>query len=112
MARQEIVQLVDDIDGGEANETVQFALDGKHYEIDLSDTHAKALRENLADYIEHGRRIATEPPRRRQRAGGTPARADRAQTQAIRDWARANGHEISERGRIPKAVVDAFNAAH
>lgn len=112
MARQEIVQLVDDIDGGEANETVQFALDGKYYEIDLSDTHAKALRENLADYIEHGRRIAAEPPRRRQRVGEAPARTDRAQTQAIRDWARVNGHEISERGRIPKAVVEAFEAVH
>ena len=113
MAQQVIMTLVDDFDGSAADETVTFALDGRSYEIDLTAEHAKALRENLADYIDHGRRIsqrAAKEPATAQRGGRTAV--DREQTQAIREWARQNGHEVSDRGRVPKRVVDAFNAAH
>lgn len=112
MAQRHIVQLIDDIDGGEATETVNFSLDGAAYVIDLSADNAAKLRDALALYIAHGRRSsrASAPaggsPRR-----GRPARSDREQTQAIREWARNNGHKVGEKGRIPATILEAYNAA-
>jgi hypothetical protein len=104
------IKLVDDLDGGPADETVQFSLDGRDYEIDLSTQHAQALRENLADYTEHARRAGKgdRPGRRRHSRDGRPNHAEAA---AIRTWARENGYEVSGRGRIPKTVVEAYRAA-
>jgi hypothetical protein len=106
MAVREI--LVDDLDGSEAVETISFGIDGQGYEIDLNAEHAKALRENLADYIEVARRI---------RAGKQPAakptrkpQSSRDESTAIREWARARGHEIADRGRIPGKIVEAYRA--
>ncbi len=116
MAQKTIVQLFDDLDGtaGDDIRSVEFSLDGVNYEIDLTEANAERLREELADFISAARRTGG----RIKRASG-PSTAKQAgegrskeQTKAIRDWARQNGHEISERGRIPSAVVEAFEAAH
>jgi hypothetical protein len=110
MAQKVVVSLVDDLDGGIAQETVQFSLDGKHYEIDLSDTNAAALRNTLATYIESARRPSGS---RRLRAAPSPSSpsVDREQNQAIRDWARAKGMKVSDRGRIPSEVLTAYHQA-
>ncbi len=110
MAQKHIVQLIDDLDGVEAQETVSFSLDGTRYEIDLSEDNANRLRDALAIYIANARRSTRY---------GAPAsavrrthRADREQTAAIREWARNNGHRIGDKGRIPSAVLDAYNSVH
>lgn len=113
MAKKVTVTLVDDFDGeAAADETVEFALDGVTYEIDLSTKNAKALRNDLKKWVEAGRRVGG---RRRGRAAAAPGRGraaiDREQSAAIRDWARRNGHNVSTRGRIPAEVIDAFHAA-
>lgn len=120
MATMTTVTLVDDLDGSEAEESVTFALDGASYEIDLSEKNARKLREALAGYVEHARRVDGSrrgAGRGRSRAGrggrGGPRTApDREQTAAIREWARANGYEVSERGRLSATVLEAFEAAH
>jgi hypothetical protein len=114
MARRIVHQLVDDIDGsvlevGEG-ETVHFSVNGTSYEIDLSSAHAEELRQALEPYISAGRRAgsssATRTASTRKRPGRNPEVA------AIRSWANANGHSLSERGRIPAAVVEAYHAAN
>lgn len=110
MAQKHIVQLIDDLDGREASETVSFALDGTRYEIDLSPDNAAKLRDSLAVYIANARRSARSGPRSVGR--GRPHRTDREQTAAIRDWARKNGHRVGEKGRIPAHVLDAYNDNH
>lgn len=114
MAQKTVVQLIDDLDGttSESIETVSFGLDGVTYEIDLNDANAGKLRDHLADYIGSARRTGGRmkrnvPPTARQGSG--PAR-NREQTQAIREWAKSNGWAISDRGRIPAEVVDAYEA--
>ena len=107
MAQKVHITLEDDLDGGEATETVTFGLDGRSYEIDLNDKNAQALRDSLARYVAAGRRAggssrATASKRRTQ--VGTSARE-------IRDWARSNGHKVPDRGRIPADVREAFEAA-
>lgn len=108
--RQVITRLLDDLDGGDADETVEFGLDGIIYRIDLSAEHAAELRGTLARYIAHGQRVGRATGKHPRPANG--ARLPRAQTQAIRDWATANGYRLSERGRIPRDVLDAYKAAH
>ena len=114
MAQKIQVLLVDDLDGGDADETVSFSLDGSAYEIDLSSDNAAALRDVLADYIGHARKSgrASARPSAASRPGRGSVRADREQTQAIREWARNSGHKVSERGRIPAAVIEAYNSEH
>ncbi|MCL2780308.1 MAG: Lsr2 family protein [Actinomycetia bacterium] len=114
MAKKVQVTLVDDIDQGSAAETVQFGLDGTSYEIDLSKANAKKLRDALATYIEHARRASGGRGARRgaSRTGRAPARTDREQVQAIREWARKNGYKVSDRGRVPATVMEAYHAAH
>ena len=113
MAKKVTVTLVDDFDGdGPADETVEFAIDGVTYEIDLSVKNAKKIREDFKQWIEAGRRVGG---RRRGRPGvpGGRGRAsiDREQSAAIREWARRNGHKVSTRGRIPAEIIEAFHAA-
>jgi hypothetical protein len=118
MAQKVDVTFIDDIDGTDAAGTVMFALDGRAYEIDLSDDNAARLRDSLATFVASARRSGGAAPRkaRTPRAPAedesTPSRANREETAAIRAWARENGHEVSERGRIPKAVVQAYQSAH
>ncbi len=109
MAKIETVQFVDDLDGSDAEGTVAFGLDGRAYEIDLCEANAVKLREQLAPYIELGRKVgrAAAPA---ARAAQSPVRAGREQTAAIREWARKRGHDVASRGRIPKGIVDAYHA--
>lgn len=123
MAQKVVVSLVDDLDETEADETVEFGIDGATYEIDLSDSNAAKLRDVLADYVAHSRRLSG---RRRsasraaapasgataRRGGGGRASVDREQNQAIREWARKQGMTVSERGRIPSEVSEAYHKAH
>jgi hypothetical protein len=112
MATVTEVKLVDDLDGQLADETVQFAVDGRQYSIDLAADNANRLRETLTPFVSAARRSTR--PRPRSRAAATsapPSRSDREQTQAIRDWARRHGHKIAERGRIPADVMRAYNAS-
>lgn len=108
------VLLVDDLDGGTADETVSFGLDGASYEIDLSADNATKLREAFSLYVGHARRAGRSGGRAASAARGSrgATRVDREQTQAIREWARSNGHKVSERGRIPAAVLEAYNSAN
>ena len=120
MAQKVEVRFVDDLDGSEAAGTVSFGLDGRSYEIDLSDDNAARLRDALASFVAAARRSGG--PRRGRTAPrdagegadapARPARPSRQATAAIRTWARENGHEVSERGRIPNSVVQAYEAAH
>lgn len=110
MARKVVVTLTDDIDDTlSADETVTFAIDGVEYEIDLSSKNAAKLRKAVAPFVEAGRKVSS----RKQRAARTTPSStpmDRKQSTAIREWARANGHTVSDRGRIAQPVIDAYNA--
>jgi hypothetical protein len=108
MAQRVNVVLVDDIDGSDAVETVSFSLDGVGYEVDLSEAHAAELRAALALYIGHARR--TGGRRRKAQASGSGGSGTSAAE--IRDWARQNGWEVSERGRVSAEVREAYAAAH
>ena len=109
--RKLVTELVDDIDGGRADETVSFALDGRSYEIDLSAHNAASLRKALDEYVSRARKAGGEVTRVRKASTASSPR-DPSQTRAIRDWAQRNGHAISSRGRIPRPVVTAYEAAH
>ena len=108
MASVTEVRLVDDIDGGEADETVAFDLEGKNYEIDLSENHAAKLREVLAPYVAAARRARSSPTARGRRTTPAHPSADRQETAAIREWAVANGFAVSTRGRIAAKVREAY----
>jgi hypothetical protein len=114
MAQQVTVSLVDDLSGAQADETVAFGLDGKSYEIDLSKSNADKLRDVLANFVVAARK-AGRTGRSAERAStraGAPARAvavDREQNQAIREWARKRGMKVSDRGRIPSEISDAYH---
>jgi Lsr2 len=115
MAKKVTVTLVDDFDGeGNADETVEFGLDGVTFEIDLTTKNAAKLRADLTKWIDAGRRVGGRRRGRGAVAGagrGGRASIDREQSAAIREWARRNGHNVSTRGRIPADVIDAFHAA-
>jgi hypothetical protein len=113
VAQKVNIVLVDDLDGSEATETVSFALDGTNYEIDLNDDNASALREALAGYVGHARKVAGGR-RSGRKAGASSASAAAGGPSAadIRAWARDNGFELSERGRVPAEVRQAYDAAH
>jgi hypothetical protein len=110
MAQKIQVLLVDDIDGSTADETVTFALDGVSYEIDLTDEHASQLREDFAKWVGAARKVSGRSAARPAR--GTARRSSSSDADAIRQWARANGHKVSDRGRIPASVREAYEAAH
>jgi hypothetical protein len=103
MAQRVAITLIDDIDGGEAAETVEFSLDGKSYEIDLSESHAEELRSVLAPFINSGRRQA--------RSGKAFHRTiEKPDPATLRAWARSRGLDIPARGRIPQRVYDTFSS--
>ncbi|MGM1060538.1 histone-like nucleoid-structuring protein Lsr2 [Saccharothrix sp. Mg75] len=117
MAQKVLVQLIDDLDGtpAEDGQTVSFGLDGVSYEIDLRPQNADRLRDALADFVAGARKLGGRPKRA---VAGAPVRRpgsearNKEQTKAIREWARKNGHDLADRGRIPAGVIDAFEAAH
>lgn len=112
MAQKVQVLLVDDIDGGDADETVQFALDGVSYEIDLSTKNAAKMRDALAGYVAESRRVGARVGRRRGGRARAASANGGSSASEVREWARANGHQVSDRGRVPASVMDAFRAAH
>jgi Lsr2 len=101
--------FIDDIDGSEAEGTVRFALDGAEYEIDLNAKHADALRKSLAKYIDAARRSAGAA--RRPARSGRRAAATGVNTTEVREWAKAQGIEVKDRGRVPAELVVRFRAA-
>ncbi|WP_091287388.1 histone-like nucleoid-structuring protein Lsr2 [Micromonospora haikouensis] len=121
MAKQIIHKLIDDLDGGDADETVKFALDGVQYEIDLSASNAEELRAVLGPYTSHGakvgrgggavgdRMVRTSATPAGSRRVGSATAVNREQNRAIRDWAKRAGKNISDRGRIPQDVVVEFH---
>jgi hypothetical protein len=99
-----MTQLTDDTDGSPADETARFALDGREYEIDLSEVNAKALRQMIEPYATAGRRVTSR--------GRAITRVETTvDTAAVRAWAASNGIEVSARGRLPKGVVEQYRAA-
>ncbi|MFP8963998.1 histone-like nucleoid-structuring protein Lsr2 [Streptomyces nanhaiensis] len=109
MAQKVQVLLVDDIDGGEADETVTFALDGKTYEIDLTTANADKLRDLLEPYVRNGRRTGGRSARGKSRPAAGGASQDTAK---IRAWAKENGYEVNDRGRVPANIREAYEKAN
>jgi hypothetical protein len=108
MASRTIIEMTDDLDGGQADETVTFALDGQAFEIDLSTENAKALRDSVAEFVAAGRRVRAAAARP---AATTKRRSSRDDVQAVREWAKGQGFTVSDRGRIPAQVQSAYDAA-
>ena len=106
MAQKVNIVLVDDLDGSDASETVSFGLDGTAYEIDLNDKNAAALREALSGYVGHARKVSSSSRRRKSATTSGPGASE------IRDWAKANGMKVSDRGRVSAEVRQAYDAAH
>ncbi|GAB09768.1 putative LSR2-like protein [Gordonia araii NBRC 100433] len=107
MARKAVIQVFDDLDGKqlESHETVRFSVDGKSYEFDTSPSNAAKFRDSLAKYISVSRSVRSGG---RRQSGGR----GKQETQKIRDWANANGYTVSDRGRIPGHIVEAYDAAN
>ncbi|SDQ86010.1 Lsr2 family protein [Microbacterium sp. cf332] len=114
MARKQITQLIDDLDGtvledGEGKQ-ISFSVEGRSYEIDLSNRNADKFYNALAPYVDVARSASSSAPRR------SSGRSSRSKSDvdlgAVREWARANGHTVNERGRVPAAVLDAYRAAN
>jgi hypothetical protein len=123
VAQKTIVTLIDDLTGEEAEDitTVEFALEGVTYEIDLANDNAAKLRDNLSRYVAAARKTSTRRPGTRgsDRSGarggnGSAARSgyNRDTLRAIREWAKQNGHSVSDRGRLPLNVLNAWEANH
>jgi len=115
MAQKVLVQLIDDLDGTTAEdvEPVSFGLDGVTYDIDLKPDNATRLRDALADFVAcaHSTRGRAKKSPNATRTVVAESRT-KEQTKAIRDWAKSNGHELSDRGRIPTHVIEEFEKAH
>jgi hypothetical protein len=108
MAQKITVTLEDDLDGGPADETVRFGVDGKAYEIDLSATNATALRRQFAPFIDHARKAG--PGRRRRTGNGAWPVRNRPRSDEVRAWAKQAGIAVNERGRIPASVIARYEA--
>jgi hypothetical protein len=107
MAKTTVVTITDDIDGSEGAETVTFGLSGQNYEIDLSAKNLGKFKKGLQPFIDSGRRGSAQGPARSARG-----KAARNNSSAIRAWAAGQGLPVNERGRIPAAVVEQYEAAH
>jgi hypothetical protein len=107
MAQRIQTLLIDDLDGGEAVGTVRFGLDGTEYEIDLSATHSDELRKALEQYLAHARRTGgtARSAARTRRAGVT------VDTAKVREWAKGQGIEVKDRGRVPANIVERYQTA-
>ena len=103
MATKVLTTLQDEIDGSKATQTIRFSLDGIEYEIDVSDRNANRLRNSMHDFIAHGRKVGGGRARKSASSG-------QVDTKAVRKWAKANGIEVSSRGRIPAEVVERYKS--
>jgi hypothetical protein len=104
MAQRVEVLIIDDLDGSPADQTVAFALDGSHYQIDLSSQNAARLREALAPWQKQARKLTNRRQLKRTDLGPS--------NQVLRAWAQANGHQVAPRGRVPEAVRTAYEQQH
>jgi hypothetical protein len=111
MAQKVQTLLIDDLDGGEAEGTIRFGLDGTEYEIDLSAKHTAALRKALAPYLGAARRAPGSVARRPGRTGHRAASAGAPDPIAVREWAKSQGIEVKDRGRVPAELIAKFKAA-
>ena len=113
MAQRVEILLTDDLDGGQASQTVRFALDGRDLEIDLNDKNAAKLRKALEPYVASGRRLGarTGTTRRTAVSAGTSG-ITKDELANVRAWARSNGYEVSDRGRVKGEILNAYHAAH
>lgn len=114
MARKQITQIIDDLDGTVLDEgegtTIRFSLDGRSYDIDLSNANAQRLRDALAAFIKVATPVSAVAKSDRSRAKrGIDRKSDLT---AVRAWANNNGYTVSDRGRVPAAVIEAYTAAH
>lgn len=119
MAQKTVVTMVDDLTGEEAEHLnlVEFALDGVTYELDLSDDNAAKLRDALAPYTgaarrTGGRRRTGRRARRGAKSSSGTTGYNRETLKSIREWAKQSGHNVSDRGRLPAEVVQAWETAH
>jgi hypothetical protein len=112
MAKQTTVTFVDDLDGSEASGTLAFGLDGRSYEIDLSEKNTDKLRKALTPFIDAARKVGSRGSGRGRGQRQSAARSNREETQAIREWARQNGRQVADRGRISVSIVEAYQKAH
>ena len=103
--------FIDDIDGGEAEGTVRFALDGAEYEIDLSARHSEELRSALGKYVSHARKVGGAARRPVRPGRGAKSANGALNTTEVRNWARENGFDIKDRGRVPADLVAKYQAA-
>jgi len=112
MARRTEVHLIDDLDGGKAEESIRFGLNGISYEIDLSKKNATKLRTGLEPYLKVAQKLGRTPAARvvTRGRGAAPARGDREQNQAIREWAQRKGLDVSPRGRIARSIIEQYEA--
>lgn len=108
MAQRQIVTLEDDIQGGEATQTIRFGFNGSEYEIDLNDKNATKMHQALTFYVDHARRVGNG---RRTSSSRGRTSSTGVDNQAVRAWAASNGVELSSRGRIPANVIDQYRAA-
>ena len=107
MARKTYVELIDDLSGETADETVSFALDGVAYEIDLTEANASTFREQLGTWVGKARRVGG-----RRARGTAPSRSGSNDSARIREWARQAGYEVPDRGRISGTIRKAYEEAH
>ena len=112
MAQKVQIILEDDLDGTEASETVSFALDGTSYEIDLTAENAAEMRDAFARYVGHARKVSSSRRGSGRRTSAAGSGGSGPSTKDIRDWAREQGMEVSERGRMSSEVREAYDAAH
>ena len=113
MAQQFQVQYIDDIDGsdlGSEADSIAFSFEGRDYTIDLGEANAAAFREAMAPYIEAAHRVG--PTKRKTPARKSAAKGSGSDTKAIREWARENGYDVSDRGRIPADIMAAYAEAN
>jgi nucleoid-associated protein Lsr2 len=115
MAQKMLVSMIDDLDGGDATQTVPFGLDGVEYEIDLSDENAAELRDALAKFVSYARRVGGRKVRLAVGESATerktPTAAEREKNREIRRWAQENGFTVADRGRLPAEVEKAYDEA-
>ncbi|OMH25446.1 hypothetical protein BKD30_06000 [Tersicoccus phoenicis] len=112
MAQKVKIILVDDLDGGTADETVRFGLDGANYEMDLSTDNAGQLREALKPFVSKARRSGSRPSSNRAGRSSSSGSGRNQDTARIRAWARENGYTVSDRGRVHHDIQEAYRSAH
>ncbi|WP_435270938.1 histone-like nucleoid-structuring protein Lsr2 [Streptomyces sp. 1222.5] len=112
MAQKQILIITDDISGGDADETLVFGVDGKTYEIDLNDKNAKKLRDALAPYVEAGRKTGGKSSAGGRGRGAGAGKGGSEDTAAIRAWAKEQGYEVNDRGRVPSTIREAYAKAN